>query len=77
MKKIPCWTIMNCTNPHCIARDHQAQECWEIARNSEDHRPEFNICSDCLVHVLNTGGMPFTPREMRTLGSTRACVLGR
>ncbi len=77
MNKIPCWTIMNCTNVTCCARAPLAPECWEIAQVSEDHRPEFNICSDCLVHVLNTGGMPFTPREMRTLGTARACVLGR
>jgi hypothetical protein len=77
MKKIPCWTIINCTNASCSARDSHAHECWEIARASEDHRPEFNICSDCLVQVLNTGGMPFSPRNMGLPVSGWTCVLGR
>lgn len=76
MKELPCWTIMNCDNQTCAARyNHGA--CWELAQGLEDHRAEFNICADCLVHVLKTGGLLLSAQDLSAMPSGRACPLGR
>jgi len=73
MKELPCWTIMNCVNLTCAARKSQAKTCWEIAQESEDHRAEFNICRDCLVYVLKTESLPFSPHDLDRMARDRSC----
>ncbi len=75
MKELPCWTIMNCENQTCVARRHHAKECWEIVLGLEDYRSEFNICQDCLVHVLKTQALPFSPRDLSRMANGRSCPL--
>lgn len=75
MKELPCWTIMNCVNLSCAARKPRAKECWEVAREQDDHRAEFNICPDCLVYVLKNESLAFTPLDLALMASGRSCPL--
>lgn len=77
MKELPCWAIMNCDNQTCAARQHHGKECWEIVRELEDYRAEFNICPDCLVSVLKQGSLPFFLPDMAKIAGERGCPLAR
>lgn len=77
MREFPCWMIMNCDNHTCVARRHCDQECWELARESEDYRPEFNVCADCLVLVLKTGKVPLSQPDLALIAGGRGCPLAR
>ena len=75
MKELPCWSIMNCEDQTCAARHQPTENCWEIARDSEDYRAEFNVCHDCLVSVLKTGSLPFSTNEISLMANGRSCPL--
>jgi len=77
MRELPCWTIMNCENHTCAARLRTDRECWELARESEDYRAEFNVCADCLVFVLKTGAQPLSPPDLALIAHGRRCPLAR
>jgi len=78
MKELPCWTIMKCENRACVARQPNAKECWEIVMELKDYRNEFKVCQDCLVHVLKTEALPFTPHDLTQLANgRRRCPLAR
>jgi hypothetical protein len=50
-----CWEIMECDNPQdCLAWKHPEIPCWEIIRELNDYRNTFNVCQDCIVHILKT-----------------------
>lgn len=56
--RIPsCWEIMGCENPTaCLVRmmaESGGQNCWEVVRKLDDYRSAMNVCSDCIVYVLN------------------------
>lgn len=75
MRELPCWVIMHCHNNDCAARQQTDKDCWELARESEDYRPEFNVCSDCLVLVLKTGKVPLSPPDLARIAHDRCCPL--
>ena len=75
MKELPCWTIMNCENQACAARQPHAKQCWELVMELVDYRAAFNVCQDCLVHVLKTGTMPFSAHDMTLMANGRSCPL--
>jgi hypothetical protein len=44
---------MQCENPtDCPAKKNPKKPCWEIASELDDYRKAFNICRDCVVHLL-------------------------
>ena len=50
-----CWEIMRCDKSNCPARQNPAKNCWEIAMEKDnDYRNVFNVCRDCIVHVLKS-----------------------
>jgi hypothetical protein len=50
-----CWEIMECNNPQeCLAWNHPEIPCWKIIKQLNDHRNAFNICQDCIVHILKS-----------------------
>jgi len=52
----------------CPARKHPEKPCWEIvARNDDDYRHFFNVCRDCIVHVLKTGSTVLSGKEIKTI----------
>ena len=54
---LPCWEIMGCdTSKKCPAKKHPDLPCWEVASQLDDYRRHFNVCRDCIVHVLKTNG---------------------
>lgn len=75
MKELPCWAIMNCESRTCVTREQDDQACWEIVQGLEDYRAEFNICPDCLVYVLKTESLAFSPHDLSQLASERRCPL--
>ena len=51
----PCWKIMGCDNPQdCLAWKHPETPCWEIISQLDDYRKAFNVCQDCIVHILKS-----------------------
>ena len=55
---LPCWEIIGCdSSKKCPAKEHPDLPCWEVAYELDDYRRFFNICRDCIVHVLKTKGL--------------------
>lgn len=76
MKDMTCWDIMNCHDEGCVARTNPDVACWELVRQLEDYRAEFDICSDCLVFVVKTGALDLTESEVAAMAAQRNnCLL--
>jgi hypothetical protein len=55
---LPCWEIIGCdTSKKCQAKERPDIPCWEVAYYADDYRRHFNVCQDCIVHVLKTNGL--------------------
>ena len=67
-----CWELMQCKNSKkCPAREHPEKPCWEIAKSLDDYRHFFNICQDCIVHVIKTGNSVLSNREIIEIMKTK------
>ena len=77
MKNLSCQNIMHCSNSECPALLVTEMECWEIVKELEDYRVEFNICSDCLVYVLKNGSLYLSEEENVEMAAHKMCVLHR
>jgi len=68
-----CWEIMQCKkSKQCPARKNPEKPCWEIAKSVEDdYRDYFNICQDCIVHVIKTDSSVLTNREIIEIMKTK------
>lgn len=54
---LPCWEIIGCdSSKKCPAKEHPDLPCWQVAYELDDYRRFFNVCRDCIVHVLKTSG---------------------
>ena len=64
-----CWEIMQCDkSENCPARKNPEKPCWEIAREmDDDYRNFFNICYDCIVHVIKAGNSVLTNLEVESI----------
>lgn len=71
-----CWKITQCDNTECAARKVENKSCWEIARDLGDFRNRLNVCSDCLVYLIQHENTILSPDEIKEiLDSKRECVL--
>ena len=73
-----CWEIMQCgKSKNCPAKKNPEKPCWEIAREKDDdYRNFFNICRDCIVHVLKADKNVLTGREIKDIVEAKTrCVL--
>jgi hypothetical protein len=69
---------MQCdTSKKCPARKNPHKPCWEIAReNADDYRSFFNVCRDCIVHVLKADNSVLSNREIKIIeGNKLKCRL--
>ena len=64
---------------NCPARQHPEKNCWEIAQEKEDdYRNIFNICQDCIVHVLNSDSSVLSNHEIKKIVDAKTnCRLSR
>lgn len=64
-----CWEIMQCDkSKKCPARANPQKPCWEvIAQIDDDYRSFFNVCRDCIVHVLKAGASGLSEKELRII----------
>ena len=77
---VDCWEIMGCDkSENCPARRKSAKPCWEIAAEiDDDYRKYFNICRDCIVHVLNTNSSVLSDRQIKKIVEAKTnCRLSR
>ena len=52
----------------CPARQNPEKNCWEIAKETEDdYRNIFNICQDCIVHVLKSDTSVLSNLEIKKI----------
>ena len=75
-----CWEIMQCDKAkECPARMNTEKPCWEIACEQEDdYRNFFNICRDCIVHVLMADDCILSNQEIKNIVAAKMrCTLGR
>jgi hypothetical protein len=73
-----CWEIMQCSESKtCRAKKNPEKFCWEVAReNHYDYRNYFNICRDCIVHLLKTGSPILSDQEIKNVVEAKTnCVL--
>lgn len=78
MKNMFCWEIMNCEDGDCIVRRNPDKECWEMVKELEDYRAEFDICSDCIVYVVKTGSLNISEQEIAFLSAQKHnCILSK
>jgi len=61
----------------CPARNNPEKHCWEIAsEKDDDYRNFFNICRDCIVHVLMADKSVLSHREIKIIvGARTKCWL--
>jgi hypothetical protein len=64
-----CWEIIQCDKSNnCPAKNTPEKPCWEIAREIDgDYRNFFNICRDCLVHVLKAENSVLSYQEAKSI----------
>jgi hypothetical protein len=64
-----CWEIMQCDkSKNCPARQNPEKPCWEIAsEKDDDYRNVFNICRDCIVHVLKSDTSVLSNLEIKNI----------
>ncbi len=63
-----CWEIMQCKGTDdCPARLNPEIPCWEIARELDDYRSNFNVCKDCLVYLTKNGGAALIELDIQTI----------
>ena len=76
-KDWPCWEIMKCDGTeNCPARMHPKKPCWEIVRELDDFRSNFNVCRDCIVYVTKEGAEGILGEEiLNILERKGVCVL--
>ena len=68
----PCWKIMKCDNPQeCLAWKHPGIPCWESTKELNDHRNAFNICLDCIVHILKSENSVLSEFEILKISETK------
>jgi len=75
-----CWEIMQCDkSKDCPAKKNPEKPCWEIAREKDDdYRNYFNICRDCIVHVLKEDNCILSNQEIKNIVADKtSCVLSR
>lgn len=72
-----CWEIMQCDkSENCSAKMDPETPCWEIFKEiDEDHRNFFNICRDCIVHVLKAENSVLTKQEAKSIVEAKQTVL--
>jgi len=69
----PCWKIMDCApSRKCPAKNNREKPCWEIAREENDYRHAFNICSDCIVYLLKVEGSILTLKGKKAIMTHKA-----
>jgi len=52
----------------CPAKANPQKPCWEIfAQKDDDYRHFFNVCRDCIVHVLKAGSSVLSNKEINTI----------
>ena len=67
-----CWEIMMCNNPQdCPAWKHPEKPCWEIVSEMDDYRKAFNVCQDCIVHILKTGNPVLSESQIIKIWETK------
>ena len=73
----PCWKIMNCDKSEkCPAKSRPETPCWEIAKESSDYRHNWDICTDCIVHMLRDDNPALTKKEIKLIMNRKEnCVL--
>jgi len=72
LKDLACWEIMHCDGSvTCPARQNPDRPCWEIVRDLEDHRAEFDICGDCLVFVVKSAQGRLSRSEVDAIATHR------
>jgi hypothetical protein len=53
---------------NCPAKKNPEMPCWEIVREiNDDYRNFFNICRDCIVHVLKAENSVLSNQEIETI----------
>jgi len=63
-----CWEIMRCDKLNCPARQNPLKNCWELAmEKDDDFRNVFNICRDCIVHVLKSDTSVLSNNEIKKI----------
>ena len=68
----PCWKIMGCDNPQgCLAWKHPETPCWEIISQLDDYRKAFNVCQDCIVHILKSDNSVLSDFQMLKIMETK------
>jgi len=69
-----CWEIMQCKeSDSCPASKNPEKHCWEIVRAMDnDYRSFFDVCRDCIVHVLKTRSPVLSNQEVMDIMKTRA-----
>jgi hypothetical protein len=75
-----CWDIMQCDkSKKCPAKKNPDKPCWEIAsENEDDYRNFFNICRDCIVHVIMADSTILSNQEIKNIVETKIrCSLSR
>ena len=67
-----CWEITKCENSrNCLARRHPEIKCWDHASQLDDYRRAFDVCSDCLVYLLNGTGAELSDPEVKDILAKR------
>jgi len=72
-----CWGITDCKDSEeCLARKNPDKPCWEIASEACDHRSAFDICKDCIVHILKADNAALSEHELQSIIAHKTeCVL--
>lgn len=71
-----CWEIMQCDKSNnCPVKNNSEKPCWEIAREiDDDYRNFFNICRDCIVHVLKAENSVLTNQEAKSIVEAKQTI---
>jgi hypothetical protein len=66
-----CWEIMQCDKSNnCPVKNNSEKPCWEI----DDYRNFFNICRDCIVHVLKAENSVLTNQEAKSIVEAKQTI---
>lgn len=67
-----CWEVMECSRGNsCPARKFPARKCWEIVGELGCHPCAPDVCSDCIVYVLQNEKDLFSEEDLRALAQRK------
>jgi hypothetical protein len=58
IKELSCWEIMNCSDSeNCPAMKNPGRSCWDLVKEMDDYRADFNVCADCIVYMVKSNNI--------------------